>query len=45
MAMTNDWFIAVFHEVSSEIKKTLVEIYRFIDDVKGVQKSSFFDKR
>ena len=41
MAMTNDWFIAVFQCPPSEIKKTLVEIYRFIDDVKGVQSLHF----
>ena len=41
MAMQNDWFVAVFKCPSSEIKKDLVQFYRFIDELKGVQSLHF----
>jgi hypothetical protein len=41
MTVPNEWFVAVFQCPLSEIKNTLVEFYRFIDELKGVQSLHF----
>jgi hypothetical protein len=39
--MSNEWFVAVFKCSPLEIKEKLVELYRFVDDLKGVQSLHF----
>jgi hypothetical protein len=41
MSASNEWCVAVFKCSPSLIKKVLVEVYRFADDLKGVQSLHF----
>ena len=41
MAILNDWCIAVFKCNPASVKKVLVEVYRFADDLKGVRSLHF----
>ena len=41
MAITNEWCVAVFKCRSDSVKKVLVEVYRFADDLKGVRSLHF----
>ena len=41
MAILNDWCIAVFKCNPDSVKKVLVEVYRFADDLKGVRSLHF----
>lgn len=41
MSLSNEWIVAVFKCKSSDIKKLLVEFYRFVDDLKEVQSLHF----
>jgi hypothetical protein len=41
MAISNEWCVAVFKCSSASVKKVLVEVYRFVDDLKGVRSLHF----
>ena len=41
MFISNEWVVAVFKCSPSDVKKILVEFYRFIDDLKGVRSLHF----
>ena len=41
MAISNEWCVAVFKCSSDSVKKVLVEVYRFVDDLKGVRSLHF----
>ena len=41
MAISNEWCVAVFKCSPTSIKKVLVEVYRFADDLKGVRSLHF----
>ena len=41
MASSNEWCVAVFKCSFTSIKKVLVEVYRFADDLKGVRSLHF----
>jgi hypothetical protein len=41
MAILNDWCVAVFKCSPDSVKKVLVEVYRFADDLKGVRSLHF----
>jgi len=41
MTISNEWLVTVFRCASSEVKKVLVEFYRFVDDLKGVRSLHF----
>ena len=41
MSISNEWVVAVFKCNSLALKKTLVEFYRYVDDLKGVQSLHF----
>jgi len=41
MAILNDWCVAVFKCSPASVKKVLVEVYRFADDLKGVRSLHF----
>ena len=41
MSISNEWFVMVFKCNPSTVKKTLVEFYRFVDDLKGVRSLHF----
>jgi hypothetical protein len=44
MAVSNEWCIAVFKCSPDVISKVLVEVYRFVDDLKGVRSLHFLSK-
>ena len=41
MAISNEWCVAVFKCSPDSVKKVLVEVYRFADDLKGVRSLHF----
>ena len=41
MFISNEWIVAVFKCSPSDVKKILVEFYRFIDELKGVRSLHF----
>ena len=41
MAISNEWCVAVFKCSPDSVKKVLVEVYRFVDDLKGVRSLHF----
>ena len=41
MSISNEWVVAVFKCCHSDVKKTLFEFYKFIDDLKGVRSLHF----
>jgi hypothetical protein len=41
MSISNQWVVAVFKCYPSNIKKTIVEFYNFVDDLNGVQSQHF----
>jgi hypothetical protein len=41
MPVSKEWVVAVFKCCPSDVKRTLVEFYRFIDDLKGVRSLHF----
>ena len=41
MSQSNEWVVAVFKCRPSDVKKTLVEFYKFIDDLKGIRSLHF----
>jgi hypothetical protein len=41
MAISNEWCVAVFKCSPTSVKKVLVEVYRFADDLKGVRSLHF----
>jgi hypothetical protein len=41
MGFSNEWCVAVFRCSSDSVKKVLVEVYRFVDDLKGVRSLHF----
>lgn len=41
MAILNEWCVGVFKCSSDSVKKVLVEVYRFADDLKGVRSLHF----
>jgi hypothetical protein len=41
MTISNEWFVAVFKCSPAFVKKVLVEVYRFADDLKGVRSLHF----
>ena len=41
MAISNEWCVAVFKCSPNSVKKVLVEVYRFADDLKGVRSLHF----
>ena len=41
MAISNEWCVAVFKCSPDDVKKVLVEVYRFADDLKGVRSLHF----
>jgi hypothetical protein len=41
MAILNEWCVAVFKCSPASVKKVLVEVYRFADDLKGVRSLHF----
>jgi hypothetical protein len=41
MAISNEWCVAVFKCSPASVKKVLVEVYRFADDLKGVRSLHF----
>lgn len=41
MAISNEWCVAVFKCSPGSVKKVLVEVYRFADDLKGVRSLHF----
>jgi hypothetical protein len=44
MSNSNEWVVAVFTCGHQDLKRTLVEFYRFVDDLKGVQSLHFLIK-
>ena len=41
MSISNEWVVAVFKCCPSDVKKTIVEFYRFVDELKGVRSLHF----
>jgi hypothetical protein len=41
MTASNEWCVAVFKCSPDSVKKVLVEVYRFVDDLKGVRSLHF----
>jgi hypothetical protein len=41
MSISNEWFVAIFKCYASDVKKKIVEFYRFVDELKGVQSLHF----
>lgn len=41
MSISNEWVVAVFKCPPSDVKKIIVEFYRFVDDLKGVRSLHF----
>lgn len=42
MTMSNEWCVAVFKCSPATVKKVLIEVYRFTDELKGVRSLHFF---
>ena len=41
MTISNEWCVVVFKCSSDSVKKVLVEVYKFVDDLKGVRSLHF----